>query len=342
MTRILLIETAAPERVRKKIVDIIAGGIYPDPEITILCRHKSETIQLFSEIPGIQVIPLPKTNKRQILERLNCQNFDLLQAFWTTEKKYLQMKLLALKIRSEITMIDVGDGGNFRLTWKFVLKYCYFRLRQRRPYDYNSYVPSRKTSSLTGRHNGERILILQSAPPQPILRAFEKLQTLRIFRNPRYFLFCRNFPEIREIFANHPLIYKIWTHSETRDTWKHLRRLRRERFDGMIVFFTGDPSYWKIKYFAFLIGARHKIVFNENNDCFCFTLGRWLLFLAHRLHERWFRSESSRWNYQIRVLLFLFLKLLILPFRFIWLLLKWLWLRSTALWAESKFNDCSL
>jgi hypothetical protein len=342
MTRILLVETAAPKRVRKKAVEILTGSVYPDPEITILCRQTPESIRLFSEIPGVQLIPLAQNTKLQTIEKLNQRNFDIVQAFWTSEKKHLGMKLLALRIKSGGPMIDVGDGGNFRLTWKFFLRYCFFRLRHPRPYDYHDYVPSRRGATPDFRHDGERILILQTASSQEMLRALEQLSKLSIFRNPLYYLFCRNYPEIQECFKNHPLIYKIWTHSEMRDAWKHLKFLRRQRFDGMIVFFTGDPSYWKIKYFAFLVGARHKIIFNEYCDCFRFTPGRWLLFLAHRLNKRWFRSQSSHWNYQIRVLLFLSLKVIILPMRFAWLLLTWLRLRGAALCTRSKCDDCSL
>ncbi len=128
------------------------------------------------------------------------------------------------------------------------------------------------------------------------------------------------------------MLQSIQTHTEARDTWTHLRAFRRERYDAVVLFLTGDPSYWKVKYFAFLLGARHKVVFNENNDCFYFTVRDWLALLAHRIGERSQVSALPRWSWthQAWVMLFMATKLLLLPFRFVWLLLVWIRLRSAA------------
>jgi hypothetical protein len=341
MTRILLVETAAPRRVRRKAADILEGGIYPDPEVTILCRQNPETIQFFSEVPGVQIMPLPPGDKSKVLAELNQKNFDVVQAFWTGEKKYFEMKLRAVEIKAGVSMIEMGDGGNYRLTWKFVLRYCYYRLWHPRPDDYYRYVP-RKGMPQDYDHDGDRVLILQTASEAQILRCLEHLARLTIFRNPIYYLFCRNHPHVEQAFKDHPLIRQVWTHSETRHAWKHLRFLRRQRFDGVVVFFTGDPSYTKMKYFAFLVGARHKIIFNEHFNCFLFAPGHWISFLAHRFGEHWLERKTPGRRYQTRPLLFLSLKVLLLPFRFIWLLLIWLRLRGAALLTESKYDDGSL
>ena len=123
------------------------------------------------------------------------------------------------------------------------------------------------------------------------------------------------------------LIDEIRTHTETMDSWSHLRELRKERFDGAVVFFTGDPSYWKIKYFAFFLGARHKVIFNENNDCFFFSVGPWLALIVRRLGERSRLGAGPSRLYQLRPLFFPLLKLVVFPVRFVWLLLVWLRLR---------------
>jgi ADP-heptose:LPS heptosyltransferase len=155
-------------------------------------------------------------------------------------------------------------------------------------------------------------------------------------------MFCRNQPEVKLALKNHPLIHQVWTHSEMRDAWKHLKFLRRQKFDGVIVFFTGDPSFTKMKYFAFLVGARHKIIFNEHFNCFFFAPGRWFSFLAHRFGEHWLERKSPAWHYHGRLLLFLSLKVVLLPFRFAWLLLVWLRLRGAVLLTENKYDDCPL
>ena len=128
------------------------------------------------------------------------------------------------------------------------------------------------------------------------------------------------------------MIHQIRTHSETRGSWKHLRELRKERFDAVVVFFTGDPSYWKIKWFAFLLGARHKVIFNEYDGCFYFDVRQWLTLLSRRLGAR--TGSRPRWSYHVRFFTFLILKVMLIPFRFIWLLLVWLRLRTAAAWTE--------
>jgi hypothetical protein len=342
MTSILLVETAAPKRVRKKVSEILEGDIYRDPKITVLCRQKPETIQQLSEIPGIQVIPLPSGGSRQVLAELNKKNFDVVQAFWTREKKYSRMKFLALRIKSGISMIDMGDGGNWRLTGRFVIRYHYYRLWHPRPNDYYRYVPRQERLQARDHHDGDRVLILQTASKDQMLLGLERLAQTTIFHNPLYYVFCRNHSDVERAFKNHPLIHEVWAHSEMRDVWKHLRFLRRQRFEGLIVFFTGDPSYTKMKYFAFLVGARNKIIFNEHFNCFLFSPGRWFSFLARRFAEHWLESKSLSWHYQTRRLLFLCLKVVLLPFRFAWLLLVWLRLRGAALLTENRYDDCPL
>jgi hypothetical protein len=97
----------------------------------------------------------------------------------------------------------------------------------------------------------------------------------------------------------------------------------------VVVFFTGDPSYWKVKYFVFLLGARLKLIFNENGDCFFFALRPWLGLLAHRMWRKSRPGFRPRWTHQLKALALLLTKLILLPFRFAWLLLVWARLRST-------------
>ncbi len=327
MTAILLVETASPKRVRKSAEEILAVGGYPDPELTILCSSDPTTVAYFTEIPGISVISLPAKNRGPILRELRRKQFDLLHIFWTGEKKYRWLKLIALRLRARSTMVDGGDGNLFQLTWKALIKFSLFRRQHPLPTDHYEFVSQPEDPDAGRYYQGEKILIVQSAQPQYILRALDRLKEQRLFRNPRYTLFCRNLPEISERLRDHPMIYEIRTHTETRDSWSHLRALRKERFDGVVVFFTGDRSYWKIKYFVFLLGARHKVIFNENSDCVFFSFAAWLALLSHRLGERSRSGGGPGWFYQLRLLFFLLVKLIVFPFRFAWLLLAWLRLR---------------
>jgi len=329
MTRILLVETAFPQRVRMRAEAILSGRVYPSPELTILCSDDLRTAHYLGEIAGAEVIPLWEHEKKRILSDLKLRTFDVMNVFWTGEKKYRRMKRTALRIPAGIVEVDIGDGSRFRLTWKAFIRHSLFRLLHPLPTDHWQFVapePEREPP-----YNGERVLIVQSADPQHVLAALTSLHRQPLFRVARYSLFCRNRPEIVRQFEGHPMLYQVITHSESRGSVRHLLALRRERFDAVIVFLTGDPSYWKVKCFAFLLGARNKLIYNENNDCFYFSARRWLSFVGHRLGERAEAGRQPRWTQQLRILLSLTVKLLAFPFRFAWLLLVWLRLRSAGL-----------
>jgi hypothetical protein len=330
MTRMLLIQTSSPLRVRAKAETLLLdrGGI----ELTILCSDDPQTVQHLTGIRGSELIPLWEHQKKEILRGLKARHFDLVVVFWTGEKKYGRMKRIAFGFRAPSFQVEIGDQSAFRLTWKAMVRHFLFRRKHPLPTDYWDYVVAETPEpELVPHSNGENVVIIQSAEPQHVLHALERLRDETLFKNPRYSLFCRNRPEIIRQLDRHPMLYRLRAHSETRSTWKHLQALRREKYDVAVLFLTGDPSYWKVKLFAFLIGARHVLIFNENNDCFYFTIGRWIRFIAHRLGERTHQGSSPRWVYQLRVPLSLALKFVIFPFRFAWLLLVWVKLRSAGL-----------
>ncbi len=327
MTRILLTQTASVRRVRAKALKILSGELYPEPVLTILCAPDSETVDRFRQLPGAEVVPLQQAGRQQILADLRRRQFDVMVTFWTGERKYRRTKIAVLRLAGN-TDVDVGDGGHFRLTWRFFLRYWLFRIRRPRPADHTWFVLHDGDDD-PAREPVERVLVIQSAEPRFVLRGLEHLQRNPLFRNPRYTLFCRNKPEIVSSFHGHPLLAAVRTHSEARGAWQHLLELRARNYDAVVVFFTGDPSYWKIKYFAFLLGARHKVIFNEHNDCFFFTWRAWASFLMRRMGATPARGNLA-WRYRAQTAVSLVLKAVLLPFRFTWLLLVWVRLRRAA------------
>jgi O-antigen biosynthesis protein len=127
------------------------------------------------------------------------------------------------------------------------------------------------------RNHEDRVLLIQSAEPAIVLNGLKQLKSLPRYRDSSCTVFCRDRSEILRHFSGHPLISRIISHSETQGWWKHLFQLRRERFDTVVVFLTGDPSYWKIKSFAFLLGGRHKLIFDENNQTIILSLRSWFI-----------------------------------------------------------------
>jgi hypothetical protein len=329
VTRILLVETASPKRVRRVAEELLRGDAYPDPEVTIATAGDRTTVRYYRELAGVRVVRLPRSRRLRLLAALRRRRFDLVRIFWTGERRYRRLKLAALSLGRRATLVDVGDGALFRLTLPAVARHALFRLAHPLPRDHWELVPRPTDPEVERFSDGEKILIVESAKPAAVERALVRLRAQPIFRNPRYTLFCRHRPETLRSFRLHPMIAEVQPHREASGALRHLRALRRQRFDGVVVFFTGDPSYWKIKYFAFLLGARHRLIFNENNDCFFFSWRAWLNLLVHRLGERARPGGGSRGAWQVRSALLYLVKLALLPFRFVWLLGVWLLLRSS-------------
>jgi hypothetical protein len=334
MTRILLIETASPRRVRRKAEEILAGGSYTAPDITILCRPDASSVEHLSVLSGARIVPLETYARKDILRELGRAPFDLAIVFWTGEKEYRAMKRTAFRIKAREVLVEIGDGHRMKLTVGNFLRYLPIRWRHRQPTDHFEYLfetgPATEDPAAQD-HNGERVLILQSAEPQVIIDALNRMIERPFFISPRFTIFCRNRLEIISCLRGHPLIHEIISHSETRSALANLIELRRRKFHGLVVFFTGDPSYWKIKYFTFMLGVPRKLIYNEFGGCFFFEWNHYYRHLAYRLRQHFGAGSSPRWLWQIRLPATIFLKLTLFPFRFLWLLGMWAWLRATAL-----------
>ncbi len=344
--QVLMVETASPRRVRKKAEDIVAAGICSASDLTILCTGDPASIRELGAIGGVRLVALHAGHRREILSRLKKPEFDVVWSFWTGEWKYNRMKVAAMRIPARERRIDIGDGHDFRLSRGTLLWFLRTRWKFRRPSDHATFVlpspgperpepgPGDTRGKDAGTHPGEEILIIQSAEPPAVLRALELLKKRPIFREPRYTLFCRNTNEVVDRFRGHPMLCRIVTHTEIRGALRHAVTLRAAHFDSVVVFFTGDPSYWKIKFLPFLLGARHKLIFNENGDCFFFSWRGWYAHVSRRFAGNLEPKAPSRGFSRARARIIIAVKLLLLPFRFFWLLLVWLRLRSSGLRAS--------
>jgi hypothetical protein len=331
MTRILLVETASPKRICHKAMQIRNEGALPEPEISILCQESS--VPAFQALPGIRLYPIKDGPDGSMLKEINAGNFDVVFVFLTGEEKFRRLKWRTLRLKAKEMRAVAGDGNEFRLTWKALCRHTIFRWKHPLPTDHREFAAPKEE---------ERVLIIQSAEPSYVLKALDRLREKPLFSNPAYTIFCRNRKEIVDHFSWHPMLSRILTHSETQGSWKHLRELRRLRFDAIVLLLTGDPSYWKIKYFAPLLGVPLKrlLIFNESLDCFFFNWSQWGALLSHRTRMQTGQRIGS--SHPLRSLLSLILKSVVLPFRFFWLLLVWLRLRCAGMRSSRKGHDDSL
>lgn len=342
---------------RLKAEEILGGSLYCSPDLTILCRDDPRSLSDLGGISGARLIPLPRSREGSIVGELKRRTFDVVYAFWTGEGQYRKMKLVALRIPARYRDIDIGDGHVFRLTAGAFVRFLLIRWKHPRPTDHSEFAarpqrpvhraPKAEEVAVTearsrelrepvrpGRPARERVLILQSADPGYLLRSLDLWKDQSIFREPQYTLFCRDLPEVLGQFRDHPMLSRIVRHSELKGAFRHWRELRRERFDAVVAFFTRDPSYWKIKCLVFLLGARHKVIFNENGDCFFLSWSTWVSHLSYRLAQQRAQGVETQSAAHARALAVPVIKLMLFPLRFLWLLLVWLWLRSSALRAS--------
>ncbi|MCL5023586.1 MAG: glycosyltransferase [Nitrospirae bacterium] len=73
-----------------------------------------------------------------------------------------------------------------------------------------------------------------------------------------------------------------------------LFRLTRTRYDSVVVLFSREGGYLKHKIMAFLILGRSVLIFNENNDCFFYTHGKYFSHLRWRWRT-YVNSGKNRW-----------------------------------------------
>ena len=107
MTRILLIETASPKRVCHKLEQILnTGGLPEAGDQHPLSRKQSSGV--FRDQRGITVYPFTGREGHRLPKELDGKKFDVIYAFWTGEKRYRRMKLLALRLKAPSAAYNRG------------------------------------------------------------------------------------------------------------------------------------------------------------------------------------------------------------------------------------------
>jgi hypothetical protein len=139
--------------------------------------------------------------------------------------------------------------------------------------------------------NPLQVLVLQTAVPAYVKQAMEDILDKRLLGDVSVTLFCRALTEESTQFQGIPWISELLAHDEAHGVLGHLRSIRRRKFDVIVVFLTRDPSYWKMKCFAFLCRGRHVLVFNEHLGCFFYT---------HRLFAGFLWARYREWKLQAK------------------------------------------
>jgi O-antigen biosynthesis protein len=121
---------------------------------------------------------------------------------------------------------------------------------------------------------GDKVLVLQSAEASQVVDVIARLDGASYFRNPSYCFLGRDDTETLSYLARQPRIERVIPHSGSRGWWRQLRNLGREDFDFVVLFLNGDPSYWKMKWFALIVRAGDKVIIDEDGTVA--SRGGWL------------------------------------------------------------------
>jgi len=335
--RVLIIQSAEPIFILKALEKLKDKSLFHDPRYTLFCRNRPEAVNSFQKHPMLDQVLIHSEAREswKHLRNLRRQKFDAIVLFMTGNPSYRKVKLFAFLLGIPLRRILIFNEtvDCFFFNWS-----QWFELVSRRRHD----RPKIPTSLPIEKR--KRVLIIQSAEPIFILKALEKLKDKSLFHDPRYTLFCRNRPEAVNSFQKHPMLDQVLIHSEARESWKHLRNLRRQKFDAIVLFMTGDPSYRKVKIFAFLLGIPLKniLIFNETVDCFFFNWNQWFGLISHRMHDRSNSGITAKPIHHLYTPISSITKLGLLPFRFLWLLLVWVRLRISGIKSSRKNHDYSL
>lgn len=138
-----------------------------------------------------------------------------------------------------------------------------------------------------------RVLVLQTAVPSYVKRAMEDLLPKNLLGPSEITVFSRAIPDELAQFHGVSWIDDLIIHDEGRGALRHMLHLRSRHFDVVVVFFTRDPSYWKMKVASFLCGGRHMLIFNEHLGCFFFTPSAFIQFCRARAREWQLRNKQK-------------------------------------------------
>ncbi|MBI1745481.1 MAG: hypothetical protein HYR55_02710 [Acidobacteria bacterium] len=261
------------------------------------------------------------------LLRSRPQDYDGLVLFFSGDPSYHKIKALALVCGLRRILVFKEDLDSFFFSVSGLLRFLALRLR-------HGVKPMENAADAA--IVPERVLVLQSAALAVIERALTLIRQRGIFRDPQISLFLREGDRCRANFADYA--YEpphVLSHAGMENTWAHWRAIRHARYDAVVLFLTGDPSFWKIKVFAFLCGAKRLLIFNEHYDCFFYTPTGLISFLMKRWRQRVGTVEAAPHAIVIHALIRV-ARPLLYPFRFAYLLLFYWTLELRRFWRSPK------
>jgi hypothetical protein len=226
--RILLLESGKPETVKRIL-----------PSWESLADDRKE----LTRIPG----SMPP---REAWRRLRNQSFDASVVLCTGERGFLGLKLIPFILRLSPVLVVNENSDHFFAGVRSLIAFSLKRLR------YGKNLPR------------QTLLFIQTESPEKSGRAISIMKSPEVSRGGPLSVFCseadrgyfEELPEVQTVFTYKPRALK--------ESLPALLRLFRTRPDVIGAVFSDRRIFRLQKLLFFLLPARHRLVFNENFDCF--------------------------------------------------------------------------
>ncbi len=256
-SKVLVLQTDENSRmsqVLKRLEDPQVAGSAP---IFVFCSEADK--DFFQSQPQVEEVLTYRKGQHSrnlaAMRRLRRLNPDAVVALFAGRPTFRRAKLLFFLLPARGRLVFNAHLECYYLgfkTWRHLLK------RETIPATGCSGVP-------------HRLLLIQSEDDQAMLESLKTVQNPNVARVSQLFVFCRE--DKRKLFEQHPEVTQVIGYRKGA-FFENLRvvwRLRRLDLDSVSAIFSGRPVFRLQKLLFFLTPARHRLVINENQDCFYYS-----------------------------------------------------------------------
>lgn len=257
--RILFIQTEEPSFVTRAIRILKGPNLFPMSDILLVCREEDRPS--FQDVPHItRILTYSRESVRHNLQlwmRLIEFGPDLVSAIFSGRAVFRKQKLFffLLPVRRHLVFNPQLDCYN--LTLRTVL-----RILRKQPLLF-------ETSDV--RDPAAQVLLIQTESDSDVKKAIETLKNPKVVNHARISVFCRE--DKREIFESIPEVQQVFTYQLGKPfrNLETVRKMVRLRLHVVAAILSGRSVFRMQKLLFFLLPARHRLVFNQNLDCFYLT-----------------------------------------------------------------------
>ncbi len=255
--RMLLVQTEADEIALKALDTVRKPEVARIGQLFVLCREDKSS--LFEARPEVEQVFTYRRGESlgnlRLLLRLGRLELDSVAAVFSGRPTYRQAKLAFLLIRARHRLVINANHDCFYL----------------RPGNLRRLLTM---ESAPPQDLPNRILLIQTEEDETMLECCDLVKDPKVAKFGELLVFCRE--DKRPLFEARPDVSQVITYRKgalRRNLWTW-RRLRRMNIDLTAAVFSGRPIYPLQKLLFFLTAAPHRLVFNENLDCFFFSWRR--------------------------------------------------------------------